>query len=144
MAFVLDSSVASSWAFRDEHHPQADRALERVKDEEVIFVPYLFWYELRNVLIVSERRGRISPADIAAFLRDIAMFDITADFSPEEAEVLRLARAHRLTVYDAVYLELAMRKDAALATLDKNLVAACKKEKLLVVGEGRAETAKRR
>lgn len=145
MAFVLDSSVASSWAFRDEDHPNADIALDRVSNEEGIIVPYLFWYELRNVLIVCERSGRIAPTDTAAFLRDISLFDITADLAPDEAEVLRLARTHRLTVYDAVYLELAIRKHAALATLDSALIAACKKERLPIVGENpAAATAKKR
>lgn len=132
-AFVLDSSVASSWAFRDEDHPHADIALGRVSSGETISVPHLFWYELRNVLIVRERIGRIDPAEIAAFLPDIAFFTSPLIW-PDEAEVLRLARKHRLSVYDAVYLELAMRSRIALATLDKALIAACKRDGVSIVG----------
>ena len=144
MAFALDSSIACSWAFRDEDHPHADLALDRVCNEEAIFVPSLFWYELRNVLVVSERNGRIRAADTAAFLRDVALFNITVDLVPEEAEVLRLARKHKLFVYDAAHLELAMRKQIPLATLDKALIAACKKDDVPLLGDGHAAPTRKR
>ena len=144
MAFVLDSSIACSWAFRDEDHPHADLALDRVRNEEAIFVPSLFWYDLRNVLVVRERSGRIRAAETAAFLRDIAQFNIVVDLFPDEAEVLRLARRHELSVYDAVYLELAMRKQIALATLDKALIAACKKDDVPVLGDGKSHSTRKR
>ena len=59
MPFVLDASVAACWAFDDEDHPVAAVALERIRADEAI-APSLWWFEVRNTLIVNERRGRLS------------------------------------------------------------------------------------
>ena len=123
MPFVLDASVAACWVFEDEDHPIATQALERIRTDEAR-VPSLWWFEIRNILIVNERRGRVAAADTAAFLRGIARLGIEIDRAPEETAVLTLARKHRLTVYDAAYLELAQREALSLATLDKELRAA--------------------
>ncbi|MCA7120252.1 MAG: type II toxin-antitoxin system VapC family toxin [Acidibrevibacterium sp.] len=117
MPFVLDASIAACWAFADEDHPVAALALERMRTDAAL-VPSLWWFELRNTLIVSERRGRLTETDTALFLREIARLPITVDRTPGEAEVLMLARRHRLTVYDASYLALAQREGLPLATLD--------------------------
>jgi predicted nucleic acid-binding protein len=65
----------------------------------------LWWYELRNVLVLGERRGRLTELETARFPRDISRLKITIDSSPDEIRVLTLARRHRLTVYDAAYLD---------------------------------------
>ena len=78
--------------------------------------------------MVNERRKRITESDTGFFLRDLAGLRIRVDREPEEAVVLRLARAHRLSVYDASYLELALRKAIPLATLDADLTAAARAE----------------
>lgn len=72
-------------------------------------VPALWWFEIRNIFVVNERRKRITESDTAVFLRDLAGLRVRFDREPEEAIVLRLARTHRLSVYDASYLELALR-----------------------------------
>ncbi len=100
MPFVPDTSIAACWAFDDEDHPAAALALERVRTDEAR-VPSLWWFEVRNMLIVNERRGRLAESDTAAFLRGLARLGVTVDRSPVEADVLALARRHRLTVYDA-------------------------------------------
>jgi predicted nucleic acid-binding protein len=123
MPFVLDASVVACWAFTDEEHPVADLALERIRTDEA-HVPTLWWFEVRNILIVNERRKRVTERDTAAFLRGVARLRVTIDRSPDETEVLMLARRHRLSVYDASYLELARRDSIALATLDTALAAA--------------------
>jgi len=87
-------------------------------------VPSIWWFEVRNTLIVNERRGRITEADTAAFLLGLTRLGVMVDRAPEEAAVLALARTHRLTVYDASYLELAQREALPLATLDQPLRAA--------------------
>ena len=61
MPFVLDASIAACWAFDDEDHPVAALALERVRTDEAR-VPSLWWFEVRNTLIVSERRGRLTES----------------------------------------------------------------------------------
>ncbi len=136
MPFVLDASVAACWAFEDEDEddPTADLALERIRTDEAL-VPGLWWFEVRNILIVSERRGRLAEADTAAFLRGLSRLGIVTDRAPEETAVLTLARAYRLTVYDASYLELAQREMLPLATLDKGLRTAAKAAGTALLGQ---------
>src|SRR3954454_10336950 len=116
MPFVLDASIAAAWAFADEDHPLAALALERLRNDQAR-VPAIWWFEVRNTLIVNERRGRIGTANTASFLAALGELDVVADAAPVEAELLALARAHRLAVYDASYLELARRAALPLATL---------------------------
>ena len=127
MAFVLDASVTACWAFQDETHDDASLAFDRMRAEEAI-VPFLWWFEVRNILIVNERRKRITESVTAAFLLNLSQLRIQIDRSPEEDIVLRLARAHRLSVYDAAYLELAQREAIPLATLDADLGLAARNE----------------
>ncbi len=134
MPFVLDASIAACWAFEDEDHPVAALALERVRTDEAR-VPSLWWFEVRNTLIVNERRGRLTESDTAAFLRGLARLGVTVDRSPEEAGVLTLARQRRLTVYAAAYLELARREGVQLATLDPALATAARAELVPLLGE---------
>jgi predicted nucleic acid-binding protein len=132
MAFVVDASVTACWAFADEDHPDADLAFERMRTEEGV-VTSLWWFEVRNILVVNERRGRIAEADTAFFLQNLALLRLRVDRAPAEGEILRLARAHRLTVYDAAYLELARREKIPLATLDNSLRHAAAGEGVSVV-----------
>lgn len=101
----------------------AELALERMQTDEAL-VPSLWWFEVRNILVVNERRKRITEGESASFLRDLSRLRIVLDRTPQEAEVLRLARSHRLSVYDAAYLELALRHHVPLATLDSDLARA--------------------
>jgi predicted nucleic acid-binding protein len=132
--FVLDASVVASWCFPDESHPNAEAAFQRIADETAL-VPALLWFELRNLLLMGERRGRLSDAQITLSLRDLSELPIEVDHDPDESRVLALARTHRLTVYDAVYLELAQRKELPLATLDGALINAARAESVSLVGE---------
>ncbi len=120
MPFVLDASIAECWAFDDEDHPVAALALERIRADEAM-APSLWWFEVRNTLIVNERRGRLSEADTAIFLRELSLFGVMIDRIPQETAILTFARQHRLTVYDASYLELAQREAIPLASLDTEL-----------------------
>ena len=127
MAFVLDASIPACWAFQDEQDPRADAAFARIKTEEAI-VPGLWWFEIRNILVVNERRKRITESDTGVFLRGLAGLRIRVDREPVEGVVLTLARTHRLSIYDASYLELALREAIPLATLDAELTAAARAE----------------
>jgi predicted nucleic acid-binding protein len=91
---------------------------------------------VRNILVVNERRKRVTEAETATFLRELSRLAVTLDRTPEGTEVLRLARTHRLSVYDAAYLELAQRKGLALATLDADLIRAARAEAVSLIGEG--------
>jgi predicted nucleic acid-binding protein len=96
--------------------------------------PVLWWYELRNVLIVNERRGRLDNAKTVRVLRLLQGLPVAIDADVEEEALMRLARWHRLTVYNAAYLELALRKGYPLATLDAALSIAARAEGVPLIG----------
>ena len=124
---VLDSSVTMAWVLRDEQSAQADAALEKVAEIGGI-APALWWVEVRNVLVIAERRGRLTQEDTAAAVQAIDALCIHLDHAPDNASLLQLARTHGLSAYDALYLELAIRQQRPLATLDRKLSAAAQAE----------------
>ncbi len=138
MAFVLDASISAVWALKDESNPLAERLLAnweiRPVEREPAFVPEVWWFELRNVLVINERRKRISSADSDDFLRVLARFPIRLDDERDEAAIFRIARKYQLSFYDAAYLELAIRKRVPLATLDKALRGAAEAAGIALLG----------
>jgi predicted nucleic acid-binding protein len=84
--------------------------------------------------VVNERRKRITESGTNSFLGELARLRIRVDREPEENAVLRLARTHRLSVYDASYLELALREAIPVATLDGQLTAAAAAEGTELIG----------
>jgi predicted nucleic acid-binding protein len=135
MAFVIDASVTACWAFDDEDHPDARLAFSRLRAEEAV-IPGLWELEIRNILLVNERRGRISESDSAVFLRALSKLRLRVDDTPDYEMVLRLARKHRLSAYDAAYLELATRTGLPVATLDGALRTAARAEGTRLVSAG--------
>jgi predicted nucleic acid-binding protein len=125
MAFVLDASISAAWALADESDLLATRILDgwiaSPESPETALVPGLWWYEVRNLLVISERRKRIVAADSASFLRVVGTFPIEIDEEPDEDAIFGFARRYQLSFYDAAYLEVANRKRLALATLDRAL-----------------------
>jgi len=127
--FVLDASVALTWCFKNEATEAADRMLERLADEEA-YVPGIWHLEIANVLALSERRRRITPAHSAEFIAMLETLVIVVDEeTPSRAfgRVIGLAREERLTAYDAAYLELAMRLGLPLASKDGDLCDAAER-----------------
>src|SRR5271166_3913769 len=114
MSFVLDASVCASWAFADESSLMADLAGARL-DTDIALVPRIWWYEIRNLLLVNERRHRIQRGDTVAFLNLLAGYPVQIDETFDEFPIFDLARRHQLSFYDAAYLELAQRHSAPLA-----------------------------
>jgi predicted nucleic acid-binding protein len=134
---VLDSSVAAAWCFSDERTPVCDAIQDRLADDEAI-VPEHWFVELTNALLVGERRKRISADDVTGFLREIGKLQIIVDDQlPHRAfeNVLPLARKHRLACYDAAYLDLAMRLNVPLASLDDDLRRAAKAAGVKLLGK---------
>lgn len=123
MALIVDVSAVLGLAFEDEDARYSQATIEAVA-RDVAFAPSVFWFELRNALVMAERRRRGSPERTAEFLADLSLLDIQLDGSPRETVVLEIARRYNLTVYDAAYLELAQRKSLPIATLDQALVRA--------------------
>lgn len=132
MDFVLDASIAACWALRDEDHPKATVALKELRYSSC-FVPGILWFEIRNILLLGERRKRIAPEGSAAFLRRLSKLRIVQESDRNDTEILRLARKHRLTFYDASYLELALNMNLHLATLDSDLLRAARGESVMLL-----------
>lgn len=127
MPIVVDNSVVLSWCLADESDPAADRAMQRVVDDGA-FVPGIWWYELRNALVVNERRGRLEISDTVAILTDLREMSISVDRDHDDGVLFSLARQHDLAVYDAAYVEVALRRGLPMASLDQQLrraAAAC-------------------
>jgi predicted nucleic acid-binding protein len=124
--FVLDCSVSISWIFSDEHSDYAKTVLRLLANRQAI-VPSIWFLEMANVLIVGERRGRITQAQTSEALLLLDALDIVVDDSTENqafSATLTKAREQGLAAYDAAYLELAIRLQIPLATLDERLSSA--------------------
>ena len=135
-AFVLDCSIAMAWLFHDEATAKTAALLNRLATETAL-VPAWWFIEVTNVLAIAERKGRISSTQSDAFIADLGKLGIERDDeAPDRAftHVLALCRTHRLTSYDAIYLDLAIRRSLPLATLDDDLRKTAKKLSIRLLG----------
>ena len=124
--FVLDCSIAASWCFKDQATPQTDRLLDRARRDGAA-VPALWSWEVANILTIALRRARITPSEANACLWLFALLPISIDAGSHARawrETFQIAQAHKLTAYDAAYLELALRLNWELATRDAALIRA--------------------
>jgi predicted nucleic acid-binding protein len=124
---VLDASMTLAWLFPRLDPTEAalaDQALDELDHEEFV-VPAIWHGEVANGILRGERKGLVTPSQSARLLSELDMADIETE-SPEhrQSAVLALARSHSLTAYDAMYLELALRRGAPLATFDSQLANA--------------------
>ena len=120
---VLDSSATLAWLYSDKITSAIRRVFEFVAEHGAV-VPALWRLEIANSLTVASRRGRIDTEFRRAALSDLAMLEITTDLHTDSnawGETLHLADRCGLRVYDAAYLELAIRRRLPLATLDDQL-----------------------
>jgi predicted nucleic acid-binding protein len=136
MSLVLDSSVTLAWVYGDET-TEAVRHVFDLLGQNGAWVPGLWKLEVANILEMGVRRGRHDGAFRDATLADLALLSIHLD--PETdgrawGATARLAARHKLTVYDAAYLELALRRGLPLATLDRELRIAASAEGVIVLG----------
>ncbi|MCC5602626.1 type II toxin-antitoxin system VapC family toxin [Nostoc favosum] len=126
MQFVLDCSVAISWCLVDENDDYANAILAMMPDSEA-FVPGIWSLEIANTLVVAERRNRMtkkqSEQAIALLQSLLIQVDLVTDAKALDT-TLKLARQESLAAYDAAYLELALRLQLPLATLDTRLAEA--------------------
>lgn len=126
---MLDAYALAGWLMPDEDGTDLVSLAGR---HDVFAAPMLLWAEIRNILIVAERRGRMSGESVDQAIETIGELGIVLDLAPSSARVLGLCRKHRLTAYDALYLDLALRETAELATLDASLARAARAEGLTV------------
>ena len=127
--FVIDNSVVMSWCFKDETNRYADAVLDKLSESEAI-VPSVWSSEVVNVLLVAERRKRLKQVDSIRFITLLSQLPIVVEHeAPAQMmkDLLALGRASNLSSDDASYLDLAMRKDCPIATLDKKLMEAAQK-----------------
>jgi predicted nucleic acid-binding protein len=123
MPFVLDASVAVAWCFEDERDALGDAVLESLRDDSAL-VPAIWPFEVANALVVAERRGRLTRSDLTRFTQLLSSLPIDIDRRTAEGifdSVLHTAQAQNLSVYDAAYVDLAMRSGLPIATLDERL-----------------------
>lgn len=121
---VIDTSVTMAWCFEDEATTHTEAVLDRLGADEA-WVPALWSLEVVNLLLVAERRARITEAQAFRFLDLLRQLPIRLDSTPPDPAAVHAAgRRHGLSAYDAVYLVLAERLAAPLATLDDKLRSA--------------------
>jgi predicted nucleic acid-binding protein len=134
--FVLDASVVLTWCFPDENAAMAQHVAGMFKRGDTALVPSFWPHEVLNALLVGEKRKRISKELVRSFLDDLATLPIVLEQFPAGVvfdRIQHLSREHGLTAYDAAYLDLALDSGLPLATLDEDLVRACKKARARLV-----------
>jgi predicted nucleic acid-binding protein len=136
MNLVLDASITLAWCYEDETTEAAQRSFDIVRTNGA-WVPVLWLWEVANVLQMNVMRGRHNAKFRDRALADLALFPIKEDAEAGRqawSGSLILAERHSLTVYDAAYLEVALRRGLPLATLDRDLRRAASAEKIQVPG----------
>jgi predicted nucleic acid-binding protein len=125
--FVLDASVALSWFFDDEFSPYSSAIAEIMPRSQAV-VPIIWPLEMANGFLTAFRRGRLQETKVAALIGALGRLRIDVDngIAPESLAqaTLTLGIAHRVSAYDASYLEVAMRRGLPLATQDERLMRA--------------------
>jgi predicted nucleic acid-binding protein len=135
-AFVIDCSVAMTWLLPDEATTHTAKLLERLAAETAL-VPGWWFLEVTNVLAISERKGRVTTGQSAEFIAEMSKLGLEVDTDSASRafdHLLPLCRAHQLTSYNAMYLDLAVRRGLPLATLDESLRKAARKLGVKLLG----------
>jgi predicted nucleic acid-binding protein len=122
-AIVVDASVTLAWCFPDEQTPMSLQVLDRLNADDTALVPAFWSAEVLNSLLIGEKRGRLTPAQTHAFVDDLRALRPSLDSASLDqvlGPIQTVCRAYHLTPYDALYVELAMRSQCPLATLDQS------------------------
>ena len=134
-AFVLDVSVTMAWCFEDEASEAAWTLLDRLAEESAL-VPSIWVAEVANVLLVGERRRRITRPQARAFATRLLALPIVVEETPAHrvlGDIVSAGHDYGLAAYDALYLDLAIRHDLPLATQDRALRLAARKARVAVL-----------
>lgn len=124
--FILDCSIAIAWCFEDETTAYTELVLSSLEKATAI-VPKLWYIEISNVLLTAQKRGRINDNGIFNFLSLLEKLPIMSDNNDiDMLDLIMLSSKYRLTSYDGCYLNLSLKYNLPLATLDKKLIAATK------------------
>jgi len=136
MALVIDASCGTGFLIPDEVDPVSTEALQLLQSGEETWVTAHWALEVANALLFAEPR-RISPAlseELRAATLQLSLQVDDETFHRALADTFALAKEHKLTLYDAAYLELALRKGATLATKDAALAKAAKSAGVPLLG----------
>ena len=131
-ALVIDSSIAAAWCFPDEETPYTNAVLQIVAAPTEAAAPRLWAYEIRNSVLMGVRRKRISHTHAADFMDTLNSLPVRLSDPLSYDEVFALANRHSLTVYDAAYLDLALRQGLPIASLDTALIRAAEQSGVVI------------
>ena len=129
MHWVVDCSFASALFLPDEHSPVVKEFFSDISESKQLLVPLLWWYEISNVLIVSVRRGRLENTSISHIISLFEDLNLETDGNLGAIyakDICKIAQQYNLSANDSAYLELALRSNASIASLDKQLIRVAK------------------
>jgi len=129
MNYVIDCSFSSALFLPDEKSEFVRSFFLKLKKQDQVFIPLLWWYETINVLNVSVKRKRLKQAEVENILELVHKLKIQTDsgMGPEISKrIFEISQLHALSSYDSVYVELAIRKKAKLITLDREVAVAAR------------------
>jgi len=128
LTLVIDASVTLSWHFDDEARPNTNEIYGRIL-RGFTHAPAIWLLEVTNALVLAVRRQRIPTSKLDAFIDELDIMPLTLHQtagSDRISVIIDIATQHRLTTYDAAYLELAQRLKLPLATYDQDMGRAAK------------------
>ena len=129
-AFIVDASVGLAWVYPSQASAETEKLLEDVEAGAAVIVPSLWFWEVANGLLAGQRRKLITAAERKTALEKLSGLNLTVDEETSQAafrKTSELAERHGLSVYDAAYLEAALRRKLPLGSRDRPLRAAAKK-----------------
>ncbi len=127
--FIVDASVGFAWVYQGQATSETDHLLNEVAAGAAVVVPALWYLEMSNVLLIAQRRHRLTAMQRKAALEKLTAIQLTVDEEGTRnafGKTSELAEKYGLTVYDATYLELALRRSLPLASRDEALRNAAK------------------
>ncbi len=125
-SFVVDASVGFAWVYQGQATPETDNLLKEVAAGAAVVVPGLWFLEMSNVLLLAQRRHRLTATQRKAALGKLAAMQFTVDEEGTRhafGKISELAEKYGLTIYDATYLEAALRRSLPLASRDEALMS---------------------
>ena len=128
-SFVVDASVGFAWVYQGQATPETDQWLNDVAAGATVIVPALWFLEMSNVLLIAQRRRRLTAGQRKAAMEKLTAMQLTVDEAGSRnafGKTSELAEKYGLTIYDATYLELALRRSLPLASRDEALKNAAK------------------
>jgi predicted nucleic acid-binding protein len=128
-SFIVDASVGFAWVYQGQATPATDHLLNEVAAGAIVTVPALWFLEMSNVLLMAQRRHRLTAAQRKAAMEKLTAMQFTVDEEGARhafGKTSELAEKYGLSIYDATYLELASRRSLPLASRDEALIKAAK------------------